>query len=194
MFLEEEKGLSAAEKGTILHFIMQHLDLERISGIFNVAEHPDDSLLEDIKYQVEKMVAKELLTRQQADSIDIRRIAKFLNSGLGQRLLKSKSVNREVPFNMEVPCSEIYSDITDNACKNETILLQGIIDCYFEEDDGIVLLDYKTDYVKQGMEHKIKENYRSQIEFYTRAIETITGKKVKEKYIYLFSSGSLLEF
>ena len=95
---------------------------------------------------------------------------------------------------MEVPCSEIYSDITDNACKNETILLQGIIDCYFEEDDGIVLLDYKTDYVKQGMEHKIKENYRSQIEFYTRAIETITGKKVKEKYIYLFSSGSLLEF
>lgn len=194
MFLEEEKGLSAAEKGTILHFIMQHLDLERISGIFNVAEHPDDSLLEDIKYQVEKMVAKELLTRQQADSIDIRRIAKFLNSGLGQRLLKSKSVNREVPFNMEVPCSEIYSDITDNACKNETILLQGIIDCYFEEDDGIVLLDYKTDYVKQGMEHKIKENYRSQIEFYTRAIETITEKKVKEKYIYLFSSGSLLEF
>ena len=95
---------------------------------------------------------------------------------------------------MEVPCSEFYNVIPAEACGNETVLLQGIIDCYFEEGQDIVLIDYKTDHVKEGMEYIIKERYQSQIEFYARAIETITHRKVREKYIYLFSSGSFLTF
>ncbi|NMA67572.1 MAG: helicase-exonuclease AddAB subunit AddA, partial [Clostridiaceae bacterium] len=194
MYLEEEKGLSNAMRGTILHFIMQHLHLERIAGIYKMGYDKNNLLLDEVQYQIEKMVSKELLTRQQAESIEAMKIVEFFNSSLGQRLLLSQNVNREVPFNMEVSCNELYKNLPDTVCKNEAILLQGIIDCYFEEDDGIVLIDYKTDYVKKGREHLIKENYRNQIEFYTRALESMANKRVKERYIYLFYNGSLLAF
>ena len=64
--------------------------------------------------------------------------------------------------------------------------MQGVIDCYFEEADGIVLLDYKTDYVAPGSVDKIRERYQVQISYYARALEKLTGKRVKEKMIYLF--------
>ncbi|NLU27596.1 helicase-exonuclease AddAB subunit AddA [Acetivibrio thermocellus] len=178
MFLEEKKGLTYAEKGTILHFVMQHLDYGR----------------EDIEAQIEEMVAKDLLTPQQAQSVDAARIRRFLNSPLGKRMLASKSINREVPFNIEIPCHELYRDMEDEACHGETLLLQGVVDCYFEEPDGIVLVDYKTDYVAPGNVETIRERYKVQILYYARALEMLTGKKVKEKYIYLFWDGRILGF
>ncbi|WP_265446903.1 helicase-exonuclease AddAB subunit AddA [Acetivibrio straminisolvens] len=178
MFLEEKNGLSYAEKGTILHFVMQHLDYD----------------WEDIEAQIEEMVAKDLLTPQQAQSVDADRIRRFLNSPLGKRMLASKSINREVPFNIEIPCHELYRDMEDEDCHGETLLLQGVVDCYFEEPDGIVLVDYKTDYVAPGNVETIYERYKVQILYYARALEMLTGKKVKEKYIYLFWNGKVLEF
>ena len=178
MFLEEKKGLSYAEKGTILHFVMQHLDYSR----------------EDIEAQIEEMVARDLLTEQQAKTVDTDRIRRFLKSPLGKRMLTSKSINREVPFNIEIPCYELYREMGDAVCHGETILLQGVIDCYFEEPDGIVLVDYKTDYVSPGNVEMIKERYKVQIHYYARALEMLSGKKVKEKYIYLFWNGEVLEF
>jgi len=178
MFLEGKKGLSYAEKGTILHFVMQHLDYNR----------------EDIEAQIEEMVERDLLTEQQAKTVDIDRIRRFLKSPLGKRMLTSKSINREVPFNIEIPCYELYREMGDAVCHGETILLQGVIDCYFEEPDGIVLVDYKTDYVSPGNFEMIKERYRVQIYYYARALEMLSGKKVKEKYIYLFWNGEALKF
>jgi ATP-dependent helicase/nuclease subunit A len=72
--------------------------------------------------------------------------------------------------------------------------LQGVIDCYFEEEDGIVLLDYKTDYAAPGRVDLLRERYRTQISYYARALEKLTGKKVKDKLIYLFSNGEVLEY
>ena len=74
----------------------------------------------------------------------------------------------------------------DDVYIDEKIRLQGIIDCFFEEEDGIVLLDYKTDYVEEGNEDEIIERYRSQLKYYKDALEKITGKRVKESYLYLF--------
>jgi len=178
MFLEEKKGLSYAEKGTILHFVMQHLDFTS----------------EDIEAQIEDMVTRDLLTEQQAKSVDVSKIRRFLNSPLGKRMMTSNSINREVPFNIEISCHELYKDMGDDACHGETLLLQGIIDCYFEEPDGIVLVDYKTDYVPPGKIDMIKERYKVQIQYYARALETLSGKKVKDKYIYLFWNGEVLKF
>ena len=177
-FLEEKKGLSAAEAGTALHFVMQTLDYKQA----------------DIKAQLEGMVARDLLTEQQAQSVDSDKIRRFLESPLGVRLLASDSVHREVPFNMEIPCQELYRDMLDEAYQGETLLLQGVIDCYFEEADGIVLLDYKTDYAPAGKVEAIRERYRPQISYYARALEHLTGKKVREKYIYLFWNGEVLEY
>jgi len=78
-------------------------------------------------------------------------------------MLASKSINREVPFNIEIPCHELYRDMEDEACHGETLLLQGVVDCYFEEPDGIVLVDYKTDYVAPGNVETIRERYKVQI-------------------------------
>ena len=176
-FLEERKGLSAAEAGTILHFVMQHLDFHR-GGV---------------EAQIGEMVTKELLTGQQAQSVDTNSIHRFLASPLADRLLEAGSINREVPFNMEIPCKELYGEMGGKAWKDETVLLQGVIDCYFEEPDGIVLLDYKTDYVPGGKTEMIRERYRLQISYYVRALEMLTGRKVKDRFIYLFRSGEVLE-
>lgn len=177
MFLEERKGLSAAEAGTAMHFVMQHLDFTN----------------NGFEAQIEEMVARDLLTRQQADSVGVERIRKFLESPLGTRIMASGNVNREIPFQMELPCHELYDDMKDEIYWDETILLQGVIDCYFEEEDGIVLLDYKTDQVPEGGIDVIRERYRVQIDYYARALGLLTGKKVKGKFIYLFSAGDLLD-
>ena len=189
MFLEEKKGLNAAEKGTVLHFIMQHLDLDKIRD--SSADYA--AINNVVEAQIDAMIGKDLLTRQQADSVDIDKIILFFVSDLGKRMLKSKAVNREIPFNMEMTCSEVFTG-QDEACPGEAVLLQGVIDCYFEEPDGIVLVDYKSDYVASGGQDIIKKRYEYQINCYSRAIEQLTGKNVKERYIYLFWNGQVLEY
>ncbi|MEN3003945.1 helicase-exonuclease AddAB subunit AddA [Dehalobacterium formicoaceticum] len=178
LFLQQKKGLSGAEKGTIMHFVMQHLDYQR----------------GDIEGQLAEMQAKDLLTPEQAASINPARIRAFFPSPWGQRLLSARAVYREVPFFMEIPCHELYPNMEEEACRKEKILLQGVIDCYFEEQDGLVLLDYKTDYVPAGKSEGLRERYRLQISYYTRALEMLTGKKVKDKVIYLFETGETLEY
>ena len=89
--------------------------------------------------------------------------------------------------------SELY-DMSD--CEeDDDVILQGVIDCYFEEEDYLVLLDYKSDFVKDEVSmNSIKERYRSQIMQYKRVLEKITQKKVKYQYIYLFSNECILKY
>ncbi|HHX94313.1 MAG TPA: helicase-exonuclease AddAB subunit AddA [Clostridia bacterium] len=178
LFLQERKGLSGAEAGTAMHFVMQHLDFDR-------GEYAE---------QIAEMVDRDLLTQQQAECVDVGKIEEFLASPLGQRLMAAEKVHREVPFQMELPCHELYENMQGEEYRDETILLQGIIDCFFEEEEGIVLLDYKTDYVPQGGVEVIRNRYKTQITYYARALEHLTGKKVIGKYIYLFSTGEILEY
>lgn len=177
-FIMEEKGLSKAEKGTAMHFVMQKLDLNKVN------------LLNEIKEQIKNMFEKGLITKDEEESINIFKIQKFFKSNLGQRLLKAykenKQVFRELPFITEIPVKRIEKDLIDKIFNNEKLRLQGIIDCFFEEDDGIVLLDYKTDYVENGKEKEILDKYRVQIDLYTETLERVIGKKVKERYLYLF--------
>lgn len=181
-FLEEKRGLSGAERGTIMHLIMQHLDLNKITSG------------EDIAEQIKRMINAEMLTQKQAESASVDRLLGFLKSSLGQRMLKSTCVKREIPFFIELKSTEVYPSLDEDRYSGESILLQGIIDCYFEEEGEIVLIDYKTDYVSDENRASIKEKYRVQIDYYTRALERMTGKRVREKYIYLFSTGEVLVY
>ncbi len=176
MFLEERKGLSAAEKGTVMHFVMQHLDFKN----------------PDLEKQIQEMVSKDLLTLKQAESIDTGKIRRFIDSDLGRRVLSCDTINREVPFYIEIPCRELYPGIREDM-GHEPVLLQGVIDCFFGEPDGLVLIDYKTDHVLPGKEEMIRERYATQISYYSKALETLTGKRVKERYIYLFSTGEVID-
>ena len=76
---------------------------------------------------------------------------------------------------------------------NEDLLIQGIIDCYFEEENGLILVDYKTDSLFWGGRREMIEQYRTQIKLYKEALEMITNKKVQEAYLYLFSTNEALK-
>lgn len=179
-FLKETRGLSGAEKGTIMHSVMQHIILK------------DDMSINYINEEISMMVEKEILTKEQADSVNRQKIAEFFESSIGKRMLYARNkLKREQGFYIYIGSSEIYPELSKNY-DDEKIILQGIIDCYFEEDDGIVLIDYKTDRIGRD-EDEIRKKYEIQLKYYKRAIERITDKKVKESYIYLFSTGDTLK-
>ena len=174
MFMEEERGFGAAERGTILHFAMKNIDIHRAHS-----ENEIDSQLED-------MVFRELLTEEEKGQIDILKIKGFFESEIGTRIKKSKKVFREAPFVMKKNAEDIIEGLQE--C-GDNILIQGIIDCYFQEEDNIILVDYKSDKIEPGLEAQRAQNYREQLGLYRDAIEKITGKAVAEGYIYFFETG-----
>ena len=184
-FLKEEKGLSAAERGTVIHYVMQRLNYDRVSTI------------SEIKAQIEEMVLDNSLTEKEASTVWYKKIYNFFNSNLGKRLLKAykdeRLVSRELPFFTELSSVEYKPELNKDVYIDEKIRLQGIIDCFFEEEDGIVLLDYKTDYVEEEKVDEIIERYRAQLKYYKDALEKITEKRVKESYLYLFGIDKEVE-
>ncbi len=171
-FMDNKKGFTPMERGTIIHFVMQHIQLD---GVENETA---------IKEQVENMVQRELLRPDEAETVDIQKILLFFQSPIGQRIRNANKVYREVPFNLTQKANTVISEIT--SC-NDALLIQGIIDCYFKEGEDYILVDYKTDAISEYNKNQLVEKYRIQIELYKEALEKITGKKVKESYLYLFS-------
>ena len=88
--------------------------------------------------------------------------------------------------------NDIYlnnEDIQNNRAiyEEESLMLRGIIDLYFEEYDEIVIVDYKTDYITEENKQEVIDRYKKQLDLYAEALTKLTGKKVKEKYLYLFN-------
>lgn len=181
-FMEQSK-LNAAERGTVFHSVMQHMPVHFAPTAADVRETLAD------------MVHRQLLTEAQCEVVDAGVIVSFFQSSLGQRLVQSPAVHREVPFSYGLPAREVYGD-TDEATADETILLQGVIDCVFEETDGLVLLDYKTDRLKGGGEsalQAVRERYQLQLDLYAQAVSAIWKRPVIGKYIFLFDGAHVLE-
>ena len=117
-------------------------------------------------------------------SIRPEEILKFLESSCGRRMKQAagnRRLYREQPFVLGIEAGEVYPQEQEG----ELLLVQGIIDVWFEEEDGLVVLDYKTDQVDSPEE--LTEKYHAQLDYYARALEQLTGKKVKEKIIYSFT-------
>jgi ATP-dependent helicase/nuclease subunit A len=181
----QEKKLTPAERGTAMHMVMQHIDLNQ-----PVTEASLDM-------QLEKMVEKELLFPEQRDAVDKKWILAFFETDIGKRLLTAEKVSREVPFYLSLPSKEVYPDWQG---ENEPIFIQGVVDCIFQDEKGTVLLDFKTDGIhdryKGGFEQAkpiLEERYRIQISLYAKAIEQVWKQPVEEKYLYFFDGGHLLE-
>lgn len=180
----QEKSLSPAERGTALHMVMQHVDLTR------------PVTLQNIEAQVERMVNDELLTVEQAEAINTQLIVEFFESDLGKRIMNAKVVNREIPFTLSLPASEVYPAWKD---EDESVFVQGIIDCVFEDENGLVLIDFKSDGIsdryKGGFIQAkpiLEERYRLQINLYTKALEQIWKRKVNERYLFFFDGAHIL--
>jgi len=183
-FLEEVKGLSPAEKGTAMHSVLQRLDLTKVTTS------------SEIEAQVQMLVEKSLISKEEGKAVRIDKLGKLFKTLLGQRMIKAYSLNllkREVPFHMEISSTDIDKSLPVEIYGDEQIMLQGIIDCYFEENGQIILVDYKTDFVKNGEVNYLVEKYKSQIDYYAKALEVTLGVDVKERYLYSFSTDEAVE-
>ncbi len=177
-FLEERKTLDGKERGTILHFFMQHLNLEESRN------------MEALEKQKQAMVSRGLLREEEAKSLELKKVEAFINSSLGERMKKADNLHREQPFNIWKKAEDLSDELS--GCQDK-VLIQGMIDCYFEEDGQWVLVDYKSDYLWDGNREQLLEAYRPQLKLYKEALETITDKRVKESYIHFFYTGESID-
>ncbi len=176
----EHREPNAAEQGTIYHAVMQHVPLEGACT--------EDAVRETIF----RMVERQILTSEQGLAVNAAEIAAFFASPLGTRMRAARKVKREVPFSYGLPAREVYPEATGPDA-NEMILIQGVIDCIFQEKDGLVLIDYKTDAIYNGTINQSIEKYRLQVDLYAKAIEHIWRIQVMHKYLYFFDGMRLVE-
>ena len=179
-FLKEDKEdkLTNAEKGTLVHLCMQHLN-EKVE--YN---------LEKIKELVEELERKEIITLKEKENINLYKILEFTKSNIWKEMKKAKKVYKERPFFINIPAKEIYKEEIE-----EKILIQGIIDLYYiNENDEIILVDYKTDYVERGKEQELIGKYKKQLDLYCKAIEEASNKEVSRIYIYSVYLGKGIEY
>ena len=177
-FLKEEEILTGAPRGSAYHKLLEFLD-------FTV-----DYDVENLTAAVQQLRQEGRLTDEMAECIRPKDILRFLGCRSGRRMAdaaRNGKLYKEQPFVLSVDASEIYPE----DCSGEKILVQGIIDVYFEEPDGLVVLDYKTDKVRTGNE--LKEKYHAQLDYYAQALEQLMEKPVKEKIIYSFTLGEEIE-
>lgn len=174
---DEKETLTNAQKGTLVHLCMQRLD-ENI-----------EYDLDKIKACIAQLVQRKIITEVEETNINPYKILEFTKSNIWKQLKQAKKVYRERPFFIHIPAKEIYNeDIEDK------LLVQGIIDLYYiNQQDEIILVDYKTDYVEKGKEEELIEKYKEQLNMYKRALEETLKQKVSKVYIYSVYLGKEIE-
>ncbi len=174
-FMQEgRRSLSPTELGTLMHLVLQHLDLYQPLDELNVA------------VQVQELVRREVITEAQARAVDTAAIARFFASPLGQRIRERPDrVRREVSFTLGMPAAEVYGDLPPEVAAGETVIIQGMVDLLLETDEGFILVDYKTD---RREPEDAAQRYTVQIETYSRAVEQILGKPVVEAYLHFLAA------
>lgn len=174
-FLKQEEVVVGAVRGTLYHRVLESISFEKINT------------KEDVIKEIENLVTKKIISEVEYQQIDKTMLAKFFATDIGIRMCNAAregKLVKEQQFVLGIPSSEMYDDLDGE----EIILIQGIIDAYFEEDGEYVLIDYKTDYVpKVNGEDILIKKYQKQLEYYKRALQQITGKQVKEQIIFSFT-------
>lgn len=160
---------NGAAYGTAIHAVMQFIRYEVC--ISERAVHDE----------VERLVAERYITREQGDMVDCAKLAQFFDSDLGQKICSSQNVLREFKFS-------ILDDARDYGAglDGEEVLLQGVVDCALLEEDGITIVDFKTDYVTPEKLETLTEHYRPQVLAYADAMKRIYQGPIKGVYLYFF--------
>ena len=171
-----DRTATATDYGNATHAVMEHIRFEHCLDASSV-----DS-------EISRLVREGFLTEQQSAMVDRTQIAEFFKTGLGQQLMHSTQVLRE--FKFSILDDGIHYD---SELQQEKILLQGVIDCALIEEDGITVLDFKTDSVTKENLVDVAQRYHLQVSTYAQAISKIYGKPVKQALLYFFSIGSFFE-
>lgn len=173
---------SGADKGNAYHHCMEHFPLDCVNTAMNHA-----ALLAAVEIALDELKKSRKITDDELALVEAEHIAKFFESALGKRLLKAYAANkanviREQPFYAEVLGTDVRQDY------NGKIGIQGRTDMYFIEGDDIIVVDYKSDTIENLK--KEQSIYQFQVEIYTKVLGQLTGKNVKEMYLYAFMADS----
>ena len=178
-FMREDKEdvITATQKGTLIHLCMQRLDETK------------EYTLEKIQDLIEDLLKRKIITEKEANSINPYKVLEFTKSMIWKELKNAKKVYKERPFFINIPAKEIYEEEIE-----DEILVQGIIDLYYiNQDNEVILVDYKTDYVAKGKENELVKKYILQLELYKKALEESLQRKVDKTYIYSVYLGKEIE-
>lgn len=177
-FMQEEmieSGNAAALRGTIIHSAFEHINYLKYTTA------------EEIQRELDRLIAEKVIDKQAKELVSAKKIAKLATSLIADKMRKADIFEKEKAFTYVATANEVKPEYPED----ETILVQGIIDCYFVKDGKITIVDYKTDKVNQrdmeGSIEKIKKRYKIQLDFYAKAVEAITGQEVEARYLYLYN-------
>jgi ATP-dependent helicase/nuclease subunit A len=165
-FAAQTLGLTAPQRGTALHKVLQYLDFDRTGSA------------DEITREIDRLVAGQFLTAEEGRSADGEKLAAFFASDLGRELLAAPVREREYKFSLLLPGGDFFPQ-----AQGEQVLFQGVVDCWFRDGRGITVVDFKTDRTPRP------EQYRSQVEAYARALEELLGQPVARKALYFFATG-----
>lgn len=168
-FISEKTQLTAAQRGTFVHKAMELFDFVNATS----KEAISKCLLD--------MRNEERIPEELGNILTDDKMEQFVKSSLGQRMVKAAQVNHLYKEKQFVIGAYL------NGKEQDPVVVQGIIDAYFEEDGELVLVDYKTDQIQKGQEEKLVNRYALQLRYYKETLEQLTGMKVKESYLYSFA-------
>ncbi len=177
-FAATNKKLSGAQLGSLVHLVMENIDFVRYSSE------------EEVLCCIRNMCEKGIISENEYEAVDISAVYAFFESALGEMMIKNAStLVREFSFKYFMNASDVFDGAND-----EKMIVQGTVDAYYVDSDGdIVVVDYKTDKVGKGGAGEIATRYKVQLDYYADALEYITKKRVKEKYLYLFDTGEFIQ-
>ena len=164
-----EGEASGFRYGTLMHLVLQHLN-------------PVSGSRPDVESTIRMLVERGQIPANQAHVPNRKVLADFVNSALFERMCRAGRIYRETPFTIQMPAADILRDPSVPA--NESVVMQGIVDCWFVEDDGIVLVDYKTDRTMDRV-----PAYRRQLSWYAAALEKSVGLPVRERILWFLHHG-----
>lgn len=187
-FLKQEEAVSGSDRGSAFHKVMELFDFRLLTG-----KEDKESRETLVRGELSRMLAEGKLQQAGYEAVSVSKIAAFLESNVAKRMAKAASVGKlykEQPFVLGLPADRLNEDFP----KEETVLIQGIIDVFFEEEGRYVVVDYKTDAVEQAKE--LVRRYQTQLDYYAEALEQLSGYRftgegirVAEKIIYSFKLG-----
>ena len=171
----QDRPLTGREKGSATHLFMQFVRYEACT------DEPG------VRAELQRLQAQKFLTPRQAEAVDVQKILRLFSSPLGKTLLSAKTLRREFKFSI-LTDAEAYSP----EAAGEQVMLQGVVDCFWQEPDGIVILDFKTDYIDGDLQQKA-ERYAPQLHAYAAALSRIFQTPVKKTILYFFSANQPIE-
>lgn len=172
-FTRKDKPVTGAERGIATHLVLQYMDFSRGGS------------LAEVKEEIERLRAQRFLSDREAEAVNAEAIVKLFASPLGARMRAAENIRREFKFSLLCGAEEVFG-----TAAGEQVLLQGVVDCFIEEDGEIVIIDYKTDYIGKKAELSGKAKfYSGQLRAYAGALERICKKPVKECALYFLSAG-----